>query len=52
MADRHVLKVSPKTVQWGVWNASLEPVAGGAAVVLAPVKFLGRPGPHPGKGKR
>jgi acetamidase/formamidase len=26
MADRHVLKVSPRTVQWGVWDASLEPV--------------------------
>ena len=26
MADRHVLNVSPKTVQWGVWDARLEPV--------------------------
>ena len=26
MADRHVLNVSPKTVQWGVWDASLAPV--------------------------
>jgi acetamidase/formamidase len=26
MAVRHVLKVSPRTVQWGVWDARLEPV--------------------------
>jgi acetamidase/formamidase len=26
MSDRHVLNVSPRTVQWGVWDARLEPV--------------------------
>ena len=26
MADRHILNVSPRTVQWGVWDARLEPV--------------------------
>jgi acetamidase/formamidase len=26
MATRHILKVSPDTVQWGVWDASLAPV--------------------------
>jgi acetamidase/formamidase len=26
MATRHVLKVSPETVQWGVWDANLAPV--------------------------